>query len=368
MTGIVIGIVLLVALVGGALIATPYIMPPTECFAVTVPPSAKQDPRIRALYRSHTLIIGALTLAGTVAMAVVFPGSNDTAATITMTATTIVPILVSFAYMLYARTQVRAIKQAEGWTASESHATAFVSDDSIPQPIPLAWELLHVVVVASLAAFALLAYDRLPDQIPMHAGLDGTVNSYAEKSLGSVMFPAMVAAFMGATMAFAHWAILRSKRPIDPAAPATSALAYGLFARIESLVLLVGGLVLNIVMGVSFFLSTMGTITLGTAGVLITIATLLFTGAEIWVSVVLGQSGSRMAAELRTTDEVSRDDDAFWKAGGFYFNPNDPSIFVPKRFGVGWTINCASPAAWAVFVGIILLAIAFSFVTLKVAG
>ena len=39
MTFIIASMVLMVALVGAILIVTPFIMPPTECFTVTVPPS-----------------------------------------------------------------------------------------------------------------------------------------------------------------------------------------------------------------------------------------------------------------------------------------------------------------------------------------
>lgn len=368
MTVIMLSIVATVALVGIVVAVTPFIMPPTECFTVTVPPSAKQDPRVKALFRTHTIIVAALTVAGMAAMALLLPQADDIAVTVVMTCSTLAPAIASFAFMLYARKQVQALKQAEGWAASESRSAAFVSDDSIPQPIPLAWELLHVVVVAALAGFALLAYDRLPDQIPMHAGWDGTVNAYADKTIGTVMFPAMIAAFMGITLAFAHWMILRSKRPIDPAAPATSALAYGEFARAQSIGLLAGGLVLDIFIGVSFFLSSAGIISLGAAGAVTTVGALVFAGVMVGISVKYGQSGGRSAAEMRTADGIARDDDAYWKLGVFYFNPNDPSFSVPKRFGNGWTINCANPKAWALIAGIILISVAFSVLALRLAG
>ena len=368
MTIIMLSIVATVALAGIIVAITPYIMPPTECFTVTVPPSAKQDPRVKALFRTHTIIVSVLTVIGMAAMALLLPQADDVSATAVMFFSTLAPVLASFAFMLYARKQVQALKQAEGWAATESRSAAFVSDDSIPQPIPLAWELLHVVVVAALVGFALLAYDRLPDQIPMHAGWDGTVNSYADKTIGTVMFPAMIAAFMGITLALAHWMILRSKRPIDPAAPATSALAYGEFARAQSIGLLVGGLVLDVTIGVSFFLSSAGIIPLGMAGAITTVGALIFAGIMVFVSVRYGQAGSRAAAEMRTTDGISRDDDAFWKLGVFYFNPDDPSFSVPKRFGSGWTINCANPKAWALIAGIILISVAFSVISLKIAG
>jgi uncharacterized membrane protein len=49
--------------------------------------------------------------------------------------------------------------------------------------------------------------------------------------------------------------------------------------------------------------------------------------------------------------------DAYWKAGAFYYNPNDPAIFVSKRVGVGYTLNVANKWSW-VAMGAIFLAIA----------
>lgn len=51
-------------------------------------------------------------------------------------------------------------------------------------------------------------------------------------------------------------------------------------------------------------------------------------------------SGSRMSA-------------AHWRGGIFYVNPDDPALYVNKRFGIGYTLNFARPEAW-VLLGIIL--------------
>jgi uncharacterized membrane protein len=368
MTGIIIGIILTVALEGVILAATPLIMPPTECFTVTVPPSAKDDPRIRPLFRAHTAIVAACTLVGIVCLAFLLPTDDDMLVALGMAAATVLPITASFMFMLHARKVVHAIKREEGWTASPSHTAAIISDDTIPQPIPLAWELLHLAVVLALVAYALLAYDRLPDQIPMHAGFDGTVTDYAEKSLRVVMFPALVAAFMGVAFAFTHWSIIRSKRPVDPEAPATSALAYGQFARAQSIAMLVGGLLLSCVIGVAFFLSSMGAVTLGTAGLVVTIAALLFVVPQIWISLHYGQAGGRLAGELRGSDNVARDDDERWVLGIFYCNRDDPSIFVPKRFGSGWTLNYGSSTAWVTIALFALVCAGFAVASLIIAG
>ena len=75
----------------------------------------------------------------------------------------------------------------------------------------------------------------------------------------------------------------------------------------------------------------------------------------------VGQGGSRVQLEI---DEepiagvTDPDDDAFWKAGVFYVNKNDPSIFVEKRFGVGWTMNFGNPMGYLIiFVPLLIISI-----------
>ena len=38
-----------------------------------------------------------------------------------------------------------------------------------------------------------------------------------------------------------------------------------------------------------------------------------------------------------------------WRAL-FYSNPDDPALLVPKRFGIGYTLNFGNPWCWAVLV------------------
>lgn len=56
------------------------------------------------------------------------------------------------------------------------------------------------------------------------------------------------------------------------------------------------------------------------------------------------------------TDNILRqwhDNPANWKAGLFYYNPQDPRILPPKRIAwAGWTINFANPLS---IIGVIVL-------------
>jgi len=57
----------------------------------------------------------------------------------------------------------------------------------------------------------------------------------------------------------------------------------------------------------------------------------------------------------RTMIETEPND---WKWGVFYFNPNDPRIFVPKRIKLlGWTLNFAQPVSIIITGGVFVLII-----------
>ncbi len=61
------------------------------------------------------------------------------------------------------------------------------------------------------------------------------------------------------------------------------------------------------------------------------------------------------SADRGRTDAVFRDDDRYWSAGFFYNNPDDPALFVPKRFGLGWTLNFGHPQAKLVLIGVLVV-------------
>ncbi|MGI5245889.1 DUF5808 domain-containing protein [Dactylosporangium sp. CA-139066] len=53
--------------------------------------------------------------------------------------------------------------------------------------------------------------------------------------------------------------------------------------------------------------------------------------------------------------------------GFIYANPDDPNLFVPKRLGLGWTINFGHRRAWQAVFGLLAF-IALSIVLGTLAG
>lgn len=55
--------------------------------------------------------------------------------------------------------------------------------------------------------------------------------------------------------------------------------------------------------------------------------------------------------------EQPDDESSYYKLGLFYYNPANKRVFVPKRFGFGWTFNFANPWSYVViliFVGVLV--------------
>lgn len=51
-------------------------------------------------------------------------------------------------------------------------------------------------------------------------------------------------------------------------------------------------------------------------------------------------------AWLRRAPLPEGESEEMWKWGVFYVNPKDPRIWLPKRVGIGWTLNFGRPAGW----------------------
>ena len=210
--------------------------------------------------------------------------------------------------------------------------------------------------MGGLAYFTLTRYDQFPSQIPMNVDLAGNVTSTVPKTLQSVLFPTLLLGFMGAIFTLVHWGTIHSKKPIDPAAPATSALAYATFAHVQSILIVVGGLMISSVTASLILAISLGMVSMASAAVITTVITLAFVAMITIVSLVMGQSGSRLFADTSSAG-ITRDDDDHWLLGTIYCNRNDPSIFVPKRFGIGWTSNIARWETWALVAGIVVLTV-----------
>ena len=364
-------LIAIVFLSGALLAATPWFMKKNECFAVTIPESAQADVRFLAFRKRYAAAVLTVTLIcavalgavssvalGTMGSAADAASSNAILAAAIVAAATI-PLVASFALMLHYRKRIESIKREEGWKAERDEAVALIGFEEAPVPPSLAWNVVYVPIALITLAIGLALYPSTPDLVPTHFDFAGNVNQWTPKGPALIAFPLLFEVFMAACFIFSHWMAIRSKKDIDPARPAISAYAYGAFARAECILLLVGGSVLTAVLGIVMILMMTEILSMLVTIALIIVATLILVGATIAISIVYGQSGSRLVKRLEENGDIIADNDEHWKAGIFYWNKDDASLFLPKRFGVGWTMNWARPAAWLIVGGFTLASIAF---------
>ena len=347
---------LLTLLAGGLLAAVPWLTRRREAFAVTVPESAQSDPRIarmRRVYLVTLLVISVACAAGSYALSL---AANPLA----LSALTCAPVLAGFILMLVFRARVRAIKRTEGWRA-HAQRTATVAgsaEKNAPKPLPLTWNLLYLPVILVTLAVTVALYPAMPDPVPVHYNAAGVVDNYLAKGWQVIAMPVAVQAFLALSFAAAHWQMLRSRRPVAPESPTASALAYGMFARAQSVTLLVTGLV--IVAAIALMpLTFAGVVTPGQSLVALLVVCVGAIVPQLGIALVYGQAGSRLLRRMGAAGELDFDDDASWRLGLFYVNREDPSVVVPRRFGVGWSMNWGNPRAWGLAALFVAAVVAF---------
>ena len=213
-------------------------------------------------------------------------------------------------------------------------------------------------LVALTAVVVAVGYGSMPDAIPMHVDVSGNVTDMVPKSPMVAAFPVALEVFLAAVFAFCHWTVLRSKKGLEPGRPASSTWAYGMLANAQTTFLLVMGLACTAACGFGMALAMIGIVSMGAAVAVIVGVALLCVIGDLIVGIKYGQSGSRVF-RMEASDTLLSDDDRFWKLGMLYCNPNDASLFLPQRSGIGWTVNWGRPAVWAMVAMFVLLVAAF---------
>lgn len=219
------------------------------------------------------------------------------------------------------------------------------------------WFLIHAAITCISVIWVLQFYDRIPDTLAMQFDFSGNVTRTAAKSYLNVLLPNMLQAIMILLFLLINWSIRNSKQQLDPNRPELSAARSIIFRRRWSFFSIMSGL-----MVVLLFTFIQINMVLQLNPNLITVVSLIIPAivviAALGLTITTGQGGSRIRkAPSETPSTHQYNDDKHWKLGLFYFNRQDPSLFVEKRMGVGWTINHAHPLGLLILIAPVVLII-----------
>ncbi|GAA1975490.1 DUF1648 domain-containing protein [Catenulispora subtropica] len=351
-------VVVPIVLIGGLTLLTPLMTPRTVQFGVRIPAERAGDPAVAGARRGYRLGIVAVTVVAVLAAQFVATG------TVARLSGVAIEVAGTFAVYLVARAHVAAAKHEGRWF--EGLKQVAVADTALrtrPDRFPWEWGLPAAVIVVATVVFGTIRYPHMPDRLVTHYDFSGHPTSFTDKTFVSAFAPVGVQIAISALIVVLTRVTVRGKATLDVQDPqaaarhrrfvAVMARCLLLFAAAISLTLALAALTMWDVIG-----ST------GWSLALLVAPVALATIGLVAVFVRVGQGGSRLhldetehAGAAAPSGTVNRDDDSLWKAGVFYFNRDDPAVWIQKRFGVGWTVNWARPAALAFLGGLAAVAI-----------
>ncbi len=203
---------------------------------------------------------------------------------------------------------------------SNSERSVDLYADSDRPPLALWLAVGPFVLLAATALFLDLHWNAIPDKVPVHFGIFGEPDRWVAKGIKGVYGPLAFGAELCiwlSLLAFASWFGARRSTVRSGA--------------------------ITILVGVEYLLAFIASMVPASS---------LF-AIPGWVSlvVVLAPLPIIVAYMIKKAAEPSQPAENMpedcWKAGVFYYNPNDPALLVEKRTGFGYTINFANKWSWA---------------------
>lgn len=218
--------------------------------------------------------------------------------------------------------------------------------------------LIPIFISCVVSIYTFNQYSKIPDMVPTHWNFLGVSDSFIDKSYFNIISLIFSQLILSLLLSFMSISTIKSRVRIDPENIEESRLenikylnkvGYTFLVLILSINLLIThslmasiyGPNLNIVVAVLFFLITIS--------------------CTIYLTYIYIKSPNSKSTSSYSPD----DDENYWIWGFIYNNPNDPSFMVQKRFGIGWTINIATPLGKIFLICTLLLFIFLIFDLIK---
>jgi len=348
--------VFMIFLMGTLFAAMPYFVRKSFLFGVKIPIKESNTKTIVILRRRYSSCITMITFL----MFAVALMQHLIAPQMTILFMLYMPLLfILLVFLVYYPCWRAAMKLKEinGWKVNnvqyaETHSANARGD---LRHLPAFWYVLSLVIVVASAAITLHFYPQLPNQLPVHWSIDGTVNRYVEKNMLNVLMMPLMNLGMIIIFFITGIGIEKSKLQIDAEQPARSFAQHRVYRKryghmIGALTLFVA--LMFAVLGFrtifpesAFFASDI--VLWGFIGVSVLVLPIVI----VVIVMRTGQGGCKVkidadtfaAEDVNITMVSGRGDDKFWKLGLFYVNKGDAAYIVEDRFGSNIGFNFAKP-------------------------
>lgn len=337
--------------------------PPELPLSVRVPQAHANDQVVRSAirrFRVSLLVMWLVTAAVTTVLV-----SVDLPALATVIPVLLYAGLTILALVLSRRLIIRAKRQGNWFEGVPGRVSAQLTPPSYRHP-PFIWAVLAAIVLAGATAVGVALYPTLPDPLPIHFTIAGVANAWAPKSVWSVFGLLMIGAAVATLLTALSVAAARYSVRVQPGDTAEQAALRTQVQR-GMLTSLLAELAFVLALGISAIDVTQR-LAPGARGVI----AVCVIAMVVLIMVVIISNVARGRVQLRPANVRSGenprpdsiDDDEHWKGGLFYVNRDDPALVVPRRFGLGWTLNFGRPAGVVLTITLLLVIVGGGIVPL----
>lgn len=329
---------------------TPHVLRKTTVFGISIPEPFIEDEQLAQFKRKYSILIAVIQTPIIGILLILSFSLNDLQQSLMIVGGLLLYLFISMLIYLKLHKEVKNYKKAQGWDDQvtivrvSSFETKFNKKE---RAFPHMFFLPMFLITAGLAIWLIALYPSLPDVIPTHWGVNGQPDAWSDKSFFSVFFMIFMLLFTQGLMYAISYGTFHSSVQLKAQNSElslqreheTRKLTAGMMAFMNvATTLLLGMLLVQSTWSMMYADSTLSMLYSLPIFLL-----LIFGGIYYYM-----KRSKELNEQFKSADplESSPGDDEHWKWGIFYFNKDNPDIFVEKKFGVGWTMNFARPGVW----------------------
>lgn len=330
----------------------PYMMKRTVVFGVTIPPPHIHHEIVKQAKKTYSSAMAVIWLVLLVGYSVWIwsNNQNDNLQVIIGMMIMLLYILISMLFYTYFHFKLQKEKQQKQWGANLTEVRiANASLNGQDEMLPLFYFISLAFVPLILIIYTYDQYSLLPEQIPTHWGPSGKPDAFTSKNHFSVISLPLIIIILQFMFAAMSEGTRRSEIKTSVHNIQKSTYSQVQKRKYTSRYLFL----ISFLITVLFSFLQLTTIHHGIIGQNILLTTfIVFIVIIIVGSIIFSIKFSNLEKDINPSNSQGSvtdiDDDHYWKGGLLYFNKEDPSLFVEKRFGIGWTMNFAQPISYII--------------------
>lgn len=331
-------------LVAALLIAQPYLTKRTLLFGTTIPEQFIHHNHVRALRKRYSFTMFGLLC---IIALILFNSVQKQNFFFAILAMVLINLLL---YYQYHRRAQQLVDRQQFYAGLEEIRVTDTSVRARSHNTPTLFFVLPMVITIAIAILTVQHYDTIPSKIPVHWGIDGTADSWVDKSWLAAMGLPISMFFIQLVMLFVATGSQQAKVQLSANKSAEAAFFEVKKRRASTYFALMLSYALTAMFSYLQFTELIRPQTMHATWPFIALIIIII-GGTLWLTIYTSRQQTTTAA---TSAKTALRDDQYWRGGMFYINRHDPALFISKRTNIGWTLNFGNPWAYCLLLVIFI--------------